>query len=63
MNVGAFGASFDKTFTAALTGRENRQTGPAARWKCTPSAYGISPGGGDLLYAYHRDSYENIGRA
>jgi len=29
--VGACGASFDKTFTTALTGGENRQTGPAAR--------------------------------
>ena len=31
MNVGACGASFDKTFTTALAGGENRQTGPSAR--------------------------------
>ena len=24
---------------------ENHTTGPGARWKCTPSACGISPGG------------------
>ena len=31
---------------------ENHTTGPGARWKCTPSACGISPGGGDLLSPY-----------
>ena len=31
---------------------ENHTTGPGARWKCTPSACGISPGEGDLRYAY-----------
>ena len=38
------------------TGVKNRQTGPAARWKCTPSAYGTSPGGGGLLSAYPCDN-------
>jgi hypothetical protein len=27
------------------------------------NVFAMHPGGGDLLYAYHRDSYENIGRA
>jgi|GEM_PF-3559837 len=35
----------------AAGGSENHTTGPAARWKCTPSAYGTSPGGGGLLSA------------
>ena len=37
----------------AAGGSENRTTGPAARWKCTPSvACGdVSPGGGGLLSA------------
>ena len=35
----------------ATKGSENHTTGPAARWKCTPSAYGTSPGGGGLLSA------------
>ena len=30
---------------------ENMQIAPAARWKCTPSAYGTSPGGGGFLSA------------
>ena len=28
---------------------ENHTTGPGARWKCTPSACGISPGGAMLF--------------
>ena len=36
---------------SAAGGSENRTTGPTARWKCTPSAYGTSPGGGGLLSA------------
>ncbi len=35
----------------AAGGSENHTTGAAARWKCTPSAYGTSPGGGGLLSA------------
>ena len=40
----------DKTFKTALRVRENHTTAPLARRKCTPSAYGTSPGGGGLLY-------------
>jgi len=48
---------YDKTFKTAPLARgenmqtslrslENHTTAPLARWKCTPSAYGTSPGGG-----------------
>ena len=36
---------------SAAFGSENHTTAPAARWKCTPSAYGTSPGGGGLLFS------------
>ena len=39
-------------FVIPLCGMKKQTTGPMARWKCTPSACGISPGGGDLLYPY-----------
>ena len=39
-------------FVIPLCGMKKQTTGPMARWKCTPSACGISPGGGDLLCAY-----------
>ena len=31
---------------AVTEGKPHNRAG--ARWKCTPSAYGISPGGGDF---------------
>lgn len=50
----------NKTFTTGLRPRKTGQTRfarwksiqpPYRRGKCTPSAYGTSPGGGGLLYA------------
>ena len=40
-------------YICCLGGSENRTTGPAARWKCTPipACGGTSPGGGSLLSA------------
>ena len=34
---------------AALTGGGKQANRPLGRWKCTPSAYGTSPGGGGLF--------------
>ena len=47
------GGGFAAVFNAACGGKSRKPYNRAwARWKCTPSACGISPGGGDLLCAY-----------
>ena len=54
MKVGGFAASMDKTFTTALAGEGKQANRPNGRRKFTPSAAcgGVSPGRGDLLYAF-----------
>ena len=49
---------FDKTLKPPLRARENKQTAPGGARKYTPSAYGISPGGGDFSSAMPCDTYE-----
>ena len=52
------GASYNKTFTTA-PGGEGKTIQPAfARRKCTPSAYGTSPGGGGSSGSILCDAYE-----
>ena len=49
---GCGGGSAAVFMPPAAAKAENHTTGPGVRWKCTPSACGISPGGRDLLYLY-----------
>ena len=49
--------AFRETGAHGSSGRKTKQPG-FARWKCTPSAYGISPGGGDSSGAIFCATYE-----
>ena len=42
----------NRMFFIRLDMKENPNNQPTAE-KCTPSAFGISPGGGDVLRTYH----------
>ena len=41
-----------KPYNRALGAKGKHANRAGARWKCTPSAYGTSPGGGGLLSAF-----------
>jgi len=46
VKVGGFAAIMNKTFATALTGEGKPYNRAYGARKCTPSAYGTSPGGG-----------------